>query len=100
VDGNLTINNLETNSVRNLICGTGVKGSLRLNKDEAPVVIGSTAAPCAGNTIGGSLQIGDNVAAVKVFDNAVAGNLRCTGNSSIKGSGDTAASLEGQCAAF
>jgi hypothetical protein len=41
-----------------------------------------------------------NIAAVQVFDDAAGGNLQCQSNSSITGGGDTAKSLQGQCAGF
>ena len=101
VNGNVQIQNLPAGSAQNRICGTRVKGNLTFHNNGTAVAIGTTSsASCPGNTIGNDLQINNNLALVQVFDDAVGGNLQCQGNSSITGSGDTAKSLQGQCAGF
>lgn len=100
IDGNLQIQNIPAGSAQNQICGTEVKGNLQFHNNRAAVAIGTASGSCPGNTIGGNLQVNNNIAAVQVSDDAVGGNLQCQNNSSITGSGDTAKSLQGQCAAF
>jgi len=100
VNGDVQIQNLPAGSAQNQICGTKVKGNLTFHNNGTAVAIGTTSASCPGNTIGNDLQINNNLALVKVFDDTVAGNLQCQNNASIAGSGDTAKSLQGQCAGF
>jgi Galactose oxidase, central domain/Kelch motif len=100
VDGDVQIQNIPAGSAQNQICGTNVKGILTFHNNGTAVAIGTTSTSCPGNTIGSDLQINNNTAAVQVSDDTVGGNLQCGGNSSIMGSGDTAKSLQGQCAGF
>ncbi len=100
VNGDLQIQNIPAGSAQNQICGTHVKGNLTFHNNGTGVAIGTTSASCPGDTIGNDLQVNNNLAAVQVFDDAAGGNLQCSGNSTITGGGDTAKSLQGQCASF
>src|SRR5579862_5625056 len=100
INGNVQINNISAGPAQNQICGTDIKGRLQLNNNGAAVAIGTTSASCPGNEIGGRMQFNDNRAALQVSDDTAGGDLQCHSNSSITGSGDTADSLQGQCAAF
>lgn len=140
IDGNLQIQNIPVGSAQNQICDTNVRGNLQFQNNGIVVQIGSASASCAGNEIGGNLQVGNNsasmqvldndvagnlqitnhtasvevsgntvngnlqvtnnTASVQVFDDSAGGNLQCQSNSTITGSGDTAKSLQGQCASF
>jgi hypothetical protein len=100
VNGDVQIQNIPAGSAQNQICGTKVKGNLTFHNNGTAVAIGTTSASCLGNTIGNDLQINNNVASVQVSDDAVTGNLQCQNNSVITGGGDTAKSLQGQCASF
>ena len=98
--GNLQIQNIPAGAAQNEICGTNVNGKLQFNNNGTAVAIGTTSASCPGNTIGGNMQINRNIATVQVSDDTVKGSVQCQGNYSITGGGDTAQSLQGQCAAF
>ena len=101
VNGDLQIQNIPAGSAQNQICGTHVKGNLTFHNNGTAVAIGTTSASCPGDTIGNDLQVNNNLAAVQVFDDTVGGNLQCQSNSPMPtGSGDTAKSLQGQCASF
>ncbi len=100
VNGDLQIQNIPAGSAQNQICATDVKGNLTFHNNGTAVVIGTTSTSCPGDTIGNDLQVNNNTAAVQVFDDTAGGNLQCQSNSSITGGGDTAKSLQGQCAGF
>jgi outer membrane protein assembly factor BamB len=100
VNGDLQIQNIPAGSAQNQICGTHVKGNLTFHNNGTAVAIGTASASCSGDTIGNDLQVNNNTAAVQVFDDSVGGNLQCGNNSTITGGGDTAKSLQGQCAGF
>jgi hypothetical protein len=100
INGNVQINNISAGPAQNQICGTDIKGRVQLNNNGAAVAIGTTSASCPGNKIGGRMQFNHNRAALQVSDDTAGGDLQCHSNSSITGSGDTADSLQGQCAAF
>ncbi len=117
--GNLQIQNLPASSAKNQVCGVSVSGNLTYQNSHAAVEIGA-ATMCPGNTVGGDLQVGNNAGAVGIMGNSVTGNLQvqkdtgssmvfsnnvgknlqCSGNTTITGSGNTAAQKQGQCAAF
>jgi hypothetical protein len=119
IQGNLQIQNLPAGSVQNQICGLHVKGNVTYQNNGAPVEFGAPAG-CAGNSVGGDLQVHDNAAAVQIYSNTVTGNLQvqnetapttvfnnnvaknlqCNGNASITGGGNTAQQKQQQCAAF
>jgi hypothetical protein len=115
----LTIQGLPAISgTTNQVCGARVKGSLVLQNSGTAVQIGSPG--CAGNIVGGDLQVHNNTAATtidndnvggnltdqsntaasQVFNNTVTKNLQCGGNTAITGGGNTASSKQGQCASF
>lgn len=100
ITGNLAIQNIPPGSAQNEICGTDAKRNLLFNNNGTAVAIGTTSATCPGNTIGGNLLINHNSAAVQISDDAIGRALQCSRNSSITGSGDTARSSSGQCAAY
>jgi hypothetical protein len=121
IGGNLQIQSLPTGPGQNQVCGTTVNGDLQFQNSGTALLIGSTnPASCAGNNVGGNLQVHDNTAATtvagntvggnlqdnkntaltQVFTNMVGNNLQCAGDTSITGGGNTAKSKQGQCSAF
>jgi hypothetical protein len=96
---NLTIQNLPTGTAQNLVCGTLVRGDLQSHNNGTAVSIGAPSL-CAGNSVGGNLDVHDNPAPVRVFGNTVGNNLQCQNNASIMGAGNTAKSKQAQCATF
>ena len=121
VGGNLQIQNLPTGTGPNQVCGTTVNGNLQFQTSGTALLIGSTnPASCAGNNVGGDLQVQNNTAATtvagntvggnlqdnnntaptQVFTNMIANNLQCAGDTSITGGGNTARSKQGQCSTF
>lgn len=73
---------------------------MTLAGNAAPVTLGQGGA-CAGNTVLGNIRVENNTAATTVIGNQLSGNLQCSGNTSITGSGNTAQGhKQGQCAAF
>jgi len=119
IAGNLLILGPGSSSGANQVCGSSVRQSLLLQDSGAAAQIG-TATGCAGNTVGGNLQVlnnngattidsntvggnlldQNNRGATQVFTNTITHNLQCSGNSSITGGGNTAAHKLGQCASF
>ena len=119
VGGNLIIQNISPGSADNSVCGTTVYGNMQLDNAGTAVQIGSTAPLfCAGNSIGGNLEVVgnsgsalmfknsvggnmsvlDNAGPVDVVGNTVRGNLLCQNNSDlIMGGGNTARKKTGQC---
>ncbi len=100
INGNVQINNIPAGAAQNQICGTDIEGNLQFNNNGTAVAIGTTSASCPGNKIGGRMQFNHNRAAVQVSDDTAGSDLQCHCNSSITGSGDTAESMQGQCAGF
>ena len=100
ISGNLTISNLAAGGGVSLICGTNIDGNVIVTGNASAVMVGEGGA-CTTNTIRGNLQVLNNTAAVSVIDNKVAGNLQCSGNTSISGSGNTVAGQkQNQCSSF
>jgi len=119
IGNNLQVMGLPTNSVQSTICGVTV-GNLQFQNNGAPAAIGQNSTSCPGNQINGDLLIQTNSGSIIVNGNTISGNLndmdntgpeqilnnkmngklQCSGNSSITGSGNTASSKGGQCAAF
>ena len=100
IQGNLTIDNLPIGSAPSQVCGANINGNLQVDGNAATVMVGQGGA-CSGNTVLGNVQIENNTAAMTVIGNKISGNLQCSGNSSITGSGNTASGhKQGQCAAF
>jgi hypothetical protein len=118
--GDLQIQNLP-NGPPNMICGANVIGSVQLQNNGTAVQIGYQSS-CAGNRIGGSLQVANssasastaivgnsvggnlqvqnNAASTQVFNNTVSNNLACQNNKIITGGGNTAKQKQGQCRSF
>jgi hypothetical protein len=101
ITGNLKIQNVASGTTTNQICGAKLLGNVQISGNATPFEFGSASADsCPGNFVGGSLAIQSNTGAVTVYDTDVTKNLSCSGNTSITGGGDTAESMQGQCAAF
>ena len=75
IKGNLTVQSIPTGTAQNQICGTSVGGSLVLQSVGTAAVIGSGTTACPGNTIGGSLTLQANKAAIGLTGNTVDGSL-------------------------
>ena len=80
IQGDLQIQNLPTGTTANMICGATVAGDLLFQNNTASVQIGYQTA-CAGNYIGGYLQVGNNNASTWLFNNTVTGSLQDQNNS-------------------
>jgi uncharacterized repeat protein (TIGR03803 family) len=76
--GDLQIQNLPEGTP-NMICGANVIGSLQFQNNRTAVQIGYQSS-CAGNRIGGSLQVGNNSASTWLFNNTVTDNLQDQNN--------------------
>jgi hypothetical protein len=100
IAGNLAIENVASGSMANQLCGAKVDGNLRISGNAIPVEIGSTSSACMGNSFGDNVTLDTNTGPVRVYNNAIQKNLSCTGNSTITGSGNSAAKKTGQCTAF
>jgi hypothetical protein len=89
-------------SAQDQICGSEVSGNVQINNNAAAITLGAgtSSASCPGNTIGGDLQVINNLGAIQLFDDSIGGNLQCLKDAAITGGGDSAKSLVGQCAAF
>ena len=90
IGGNLTIQN---NTAAASAVGNTVGNNLTVQSNTAATIVN-------GNTVTGNLQDQKNTAPTQVFTDMVGNNLQCQQNSSIAGGGDTAKSLQGQCASF
>jgi len=121
IDGNLQVQNVPSETTPSQVCGATVRGNLQFQNNGTAVVIGSAAPLCAGNVIGGNLEVHNNMASIAIFNNTVGGNvqvqnnsaptqvfnntvkqnLQCQNNSpATTGGGNTAAQKQGQCSAF
>jgi uncharacterized repeat protein (TIGR03803 family) len=96
----LAIQNIPSGSAQNTICGVTVNGSLYYDGNGTAAQIGSSSGSCAGNAIGGDLEVDNNTGSVQVFNNSAQDDLTGTGNSSITGAGNTAKNKIGQCSTF
>ena len=91
---------------QNVICDATVTGAyVVLQNNKAPFTIGTFTGQCNygnGDTIGGSVIIAGNTAAVTLKGNKIAGALQCSANTPapVNGGGNTAAAKYGQCAGF
>ena len=98
-----------------------MRGNLQFDNNGAGVQIGSASqSGCAGNAIGGTLELQNNTASVSVFNNVIGANLtdnnntgtsrvfgntvlqtlQCQGDASIMGGSNIAQQKQGQCTAF
>src|SRR5262249_42368485 len=76
IGGNLKIQNILRGMSNNSICSTTVDGNTRFDGNGTAVQVGSTEPLfCAGNAIGGNLEVVDNSSAMRMFDNSVGGNM-------------------------
>jgi hypothetical protein len=120
VNGSIQVQNLPPATSVNQICGSTVRGNLQFDNNGTAVQIGSASqAGCAGNVVGGTLEVQNNRASVSIFNviggnltdnnntgasqvfgNAVLQTLQCQGNTSITGGSNTALQKQGQCAPF
>lgn len=118
IGGNLQVQGLSSGVGQNQVCGTVVHGDLVVQQNGTAVVVGTPS--CAGNSVGGNLEVqsnsgttamggntvsgnlqdNSNKGATQVFNNTIHGTLQCQQNSTITGGGNTAKSKQGQCAAF
>jgi hypothetical protein len=119
INGNLEIQNVDSTSKGNVVCGAKISGDFAFHNNAATIAIGGNPlSVCAGNTIGGNLDIHNNAALVQTLDNTVvgslnihnntapiqvvgntvSGNLSCDGNTSITGGPNPGSNhAEGQC---
>ncbi|MGA2120135.1 MAG: VCBS repeat-containing protein [Bryobacteraceae bacterium] len=79
IKGNLQVQGVPAGSAQNLVCGVNVKGDLQYQNNGAPIEIGA-ASTCAGDTVGGDIQIQNNTAATSISGNTVAGTLQVENN--------------------
>ncbi len=101
INGDLEIYNFPVSTAQNQVCSTTVEGNLRFHDNGTPVQIGSaSASSCGGNVVGGNIEVNNNTASTAIFANTITGNLQCTGNGVITGSGNTATLKQGQCSSF
>jgi hypothetical protein len=120
IKGNLQIQNLAGGLAQNQICDSMVLGDLQFQNNGTAVEIGSALPACAGNIVGGNLEVNNNTgstaisddivvgnlqdhnntAATRVFNNFVEHNLECQNNPAISGGGNSAKQKQGQCSAF
>ena len=77
---------------RATIVATRIGGDLQFDANTGPLL-------AAGNQVGGNIQVVGNRGGVTLDDNRAIGNLQCKENAPApRGSGNTAASIEDQCA--
>ena len=101
ITGDLQISNSPASTAQNQVCSATVQGNIEFQNNGTPAQIGSNSvSSCAGNVVGGNLNVENNLGSVGIFNNTITGNLACTANSSITGSGNTAAMKQGQCSSF
>ena len=104
---------VESNSATVTMDTNKVSGALQVQSNSAAVTMDTNkisgalqvqsnggATTIDGNTVGGALQDQSNAGATQVISNIITGALQCSGNTTITGSGNTAASKTGQCAKF
>lgn len=91
ISGNLQVQNLSSGTGLNQICGSTVKGNVQFQNNGTAAQIGSASPSlCAGNVIGGNLQVQNNTASTAIFNNMVGGNLQDqnnTASTSVVGNG-------------
>jgi hypothetical protein len=120
IRNNLQIQNLAGGSAENRICDSTVRGNLQFHNNGTAVEIGSASRSCLGNTIGGNVEVQNNMSSTAIFDNVIVGdlqdhnntaptqvfdnfverNLQCQNNSAISGGANSAKQKQGQCASF
>lgn len=80
IKGNLTVQSLPKSTVVNQVCGSTITGSLVYQSNGAAAVIGSGTSSCGLNSIGGSLQVSSNSAAVTMNGDKVSGSIQVQSN--------------------
>lgn len=89
IGGNLQVQNMPQGAAQSKICGATMHGDLQFQNNGAPVLIGAAApVSCAGNNIGGNLNVQNNTAATIMNGNIVTGNIQVqnnTGATSVNG---------------
>jgi hypothetical protein len=99
INGNLAIQNIPKASAHNQICGSSIKGDLQFHNNGTAVDIGATG--CAGNAVGGNVQVQNNTAAINIFGNTIGSNLQCSSNTpNPAGGSNSAKTKQGQCSSF
>jgi len=86
INGNLEIHNLPAGSAADAVCGATIQGNMEYQNSAAAIQIGnlSTATPpCAGNMIGGNLEVQNNTGETFVDSNTVIGNLTTQNNTAF-----------------
>lgn len=79
---------------RATLVGISINGDLQYESNRGPLAAQS-------NRVGGNIQLSSNGGGISLLDNSARGNLQCQGNNPApQGSGNTAASIEDQCAAM
>lgn len=81
IGGNLQIRNLPVSAGTDQVCGSSVHGDFQFHDNGTALLIGTASPGCAGNTVGGNLQVQNNTAPVTVVNNMVGGDLTVQHNS-------------------
>jgi uncharacterized repeat protein (TIGR03803 family) len=81
IGGNLQIQNIPLGSESNSVCGTTIYGNMQLDNNGTAVQVGpAPPQTCAGDTIGGNLEVVENTSSALMFDNSVGGNMSVLDN--------------------
>ena len=78
INGNLQVRNVPASMVQDQVCGTNVRGNLLLQNNAVAIVIGGP--NCAGNTVGGNIQVQKNAATTAISGDTAKGNIQVTNN--------------------
>jgi hypothetical protein len=81
IGGNLQIQNLPASAGTNQVCGASVQGNLEIQNSGTATLIGSPG--CAGNVVGGNLQVQSNTATTAIYNNTIAGDLSAQSNTAL-----------------
>lgn len=101
IQQNVDVAGIQSGLPASQLCQSTVYGTVQIDSSASGIQLGSTSpSTCAGNVVGGSLQIQGNSGPVQVFGNTVTGVLSCDANSSISGGANSAQSKQDQCASF
>jgi len=80
IKGNLTIQSLPKGTAVNQVCGSTISGSLVYQSNGVVLAIGNGTVSCGMNTIGGSLQVSSNSAAITMIGNKISGSIQVQSN--------------------
>jgi hypothetical protein len=101
IQQNLDVAGIQSGLPGSQLCQSTVYGGVQIDSSSSGVQLGAASpSTCAGNVIGGSIQIQGNSGPIQVFGNTVTGVLSCVANSSISGGANSAQSKQSQCASF